>query len=195
MDQGNLPYAKTSGGVSNVSFSFRGNDPVREAIHTVFLYHAIKAGLSMGIVNAGQLGVYDELDPALRDKVEDVVMNRRAGAGEALVEFAQSVKGQAKESAQDLAWRAWPVEERLSHALVKGITEFVVADTEEVRAKLEAEGKPPLAVIEGPLMAGMNVVGDLFGAGKMFLPQVVKSARVMKQALSLIHISEPTRPY
>ncbi|WEN43736.1 Methionine synthase [Thauera sp. GDN1] len=180
----NLPYAKTSGGVSNVSFSFRGNDPVREAIHTVFLYHAIKAGLSMGIVNAGQLGVYDELDPALRDKVEDVVMNRRPGAGEALVEMAQTVKGQAKESAQDLAWREWPVEERLSHALVKGITEFVVADTEEVRARLEAEGKPPLAVIEGPLMAGMNVVGDLFGAGKMFLPQVVKSARVMKQAVA-----------
>ena len=180
----NLPYAKTSGGVSNVSFSFRGNDPVREAIHTVFLYHAIKAGLSMGIVNAGQLGVYDELDPVLRDKVEDVVMNRKPGAGEALVEIAQSVKGQAKESAQDLAWRAWSVEERLSHALVKGITEFVVADTEEVRARLEAEGKPPLAVIEGPLMAGMNVVGDLFGAGKMFLPQVVKSARVMKQAVA-----------
>ena len=180
----NLPYAKTSGGVSNVSFSFRGNDPVREAIHTVFLYHAIKAGLSMGIVNAGQLGVYDELDPALRDKAEDVVMNRRPGAGEALVEMAQSVKGQAKESVQDLAWRAWSVEERLSHALVKGITEFVVADTEEVRAKLEAEGKPPLAVIEGPLMAGMSVVGDLFGAGKMFLPQVVKSARVMKQAVA-----------
>ncbi|MER2552203.1 MAG: methionine synthase, partial [Thauera sp.] len=180
----NLPYAKTSGGVSNVSFSFRGNDPVREAIHTVFLYHAIKAGLSMGIVNAGQLGVYDELDPVLREKVEDVVMNRRPGAGEALVEIAQSVKGQAKESAQDLAWRAWPVEERLSHALVKGITEFVVADTEEVRARLEAAGKPPLAVIEGPLMAGMSVVGDLFGAGKMFLPQVVKSARVMKQAVA-----------
>ncbi|HHW64924.1 MAG TPA: methionine synthase, partial [Rhodocyclaceae bacterium] len=180
----NLPYAKTSGGVSNVSFSFRGNDPVREAIHTVFLYHAIKAGLSMGIVNAGQLGVYDELDPVLRDKVEDVVMNRKPGAGEALVELAQTVKGQARESTQDLAWRAWSVEERLSHALVKGITEFVVADTEEVRAKLEAEGKPPLAVIEGPLMAGMSVVGDLFGAGKMFLPQVVKSARVMKQAVA-----------
>ncbi|MBS0512414.1 MAG: methionine synthase [Proteobacteria bacterium] len=180
----NLPWAKTSGGVSNVSFSFRGNDPVREAIHTVFLYHAIKAGLSMGIVNAGQLGVYDELAPELRDKVEDVVMNRKPGAGEALVEFAQTVKGQAKESAQDLAWREWPVEQRLSHALVKGITEFVVADTEEVRARLEAEGRPPLAVIEGPLMAGMNVVGDLFGAGKMFLPQVVKSARVMKQAVA-----------
>ncbi|HQZ01801.1 MAG TPA: methionine synthase [Thauera sp.] len=180
----NLPYTKTSGGVSNVSFSFRGNDPVREAIHTVFLYHAVKAGLSMGIVNAGQLGVYDGLAADLRDKVEDVVLNRKPGAGEALVEVAQSVKGQAKESAQDLAWREWAVEERLSHALVKGITEFVVGDTEEVRAKLEAAGRPPLAVIEGPLMAGMNVVGDLFGAGKMFLPQVVKSARVMKQAVA-----------
>ncbi|HNH14629.1 MAG TPA: methionine synthase, partial [Rhodocyclaceae bacterium] len=173
-----LPHAKTSGGVSNVSFSFRGNDPVREAIHTVFLYHAVKNGLTMGIVNAGQLGVYDDLDAVLRQKVEDVVLNRHAGAGEALVEFAQTVKGQAKEQAQDLAWRDWPVEQRLSHALVKGITEFVVADTEEVRARLEADGKPPLAVIEGPLMAGMDVVGDLFGAGKMFLPQVVKSARV-----------------
>ncbi|WP_018988487.1 methionine synthase [Aromatoleum toluclasticum] len=185
----NLPYAKTSGGVSNVSFSFRGNDPVREAIHTVFLYHAIKAGLSMGIVNAGMLGVYDDLEPALREKVEDVVLNRAVstpgGAGEALVEFAQSVKeGKAKNTGPDLAWREWAVEERLSHALVKGITEFVVGDTEEVRAKLEAAGKPPLAVIEGPLMAGMNVVGDLFGAGKMFLPQVVKSARVMKQAVA-----------
>jgi 5-methyltetrahydrofolate--homocysteine methyltransferase len=180
----NLPHAKTSGGVSNVSFSFRGNDAVREAIHTVFLYHAVKNGLTMGIVNAGQLGVYDDLDPGLREKVEDVVLNRNPGAGEALVEFAQTVKGQAKEQAVDLAWREWPVEQRLSHALVKGITEFVVADTEEVRAKLTAEGKPPLAVIEGPLMAGMNVVGDLFGAGKMFLPQVVKSARVMKQAVA-----------
>ena len=179
-----LPHAKTSGGVSNVSFSFRGNDPVREAIHTVFLYHAVKNGLTMGIVNACQLGVYDDLDAVLRQKVEDVVLNRHAGAGEALVEFAQTVKGQAKEQAQDLAWRDWPVEQRLSHALVKGITEFVVADTEEVRARLEADGKPPLAVIEGPLMAGMDVVGDLFGAGKMFLPQVVKSARVMKQAVA-----------
>ncbi len=179
-----LPHAKTSGGVSNVSFSFRGNDPVREAIHTVFLYHACRAGLTMGIVNAGQLGVYDDLDPALRETVEDVVLNRRPGAGEALVEIAQSVKGKAKDSGPDLAWREWPVEQRLSHALVKGITDFVVADTEEVRAKLEAEGKPPLAVIEGPLMEGMNVVGDLFGAGKMFLPQVVKSARVMKQAVA-----------
>jgi 5-methyltetrahydrofolate--homocysteine methyltransferase len=180
----NLPYAKTSGGVSNVSFSFRGNDPVREAIHTVFLYHAIRNGLSMGIVNAGQLGVYEDIPQPLRDKVEDVVLNRHAGAGDALVEFAITVKGQAKESTQDLAWREWPVDKRLEHALVKGITEFVVEDTEEVRARLEAEGKPPLAVIEGPLMAGMNHVGDLFGAGKMFLPQVVKSARVMKQAVA-----------
>jgi 5-methyltetrahydrofolate--homocysteine methyltransferase len=179
-----LPHAKVSGGVSNVSFSFRGNDPVREAIHTVFLYHAIRAGLSMGIVNAGMLGVYDDLAPALREKVEDVVLNRKPGAGEALVEIAQSVKGQTKDSGPDLSWREQPVEARLSHALVKGITDFVVADTEEVRAKLEAEGKPPLAVIEGPLMAGMSVVGDLFGAGKMFLPQVVKSARVMKQAVA-----------
>ncbi|WP_374263195.1 methionine synthase [Zoogloea sp.] len=181
----NLPYAKVSGGVSNVSFSFRGNDPVREAIHTVFLYHAIKAGMSMGIVNAGMLGVYDDLAPELRAKVEDVVLNRHPGAGEALVEFAQTVKeGKAKDAGPDLSWREQPVEARLSHALVKGITDFVVADTEEVRAKLAAEGKPPLAVIEGPLMAGMNVVGDLFGAGKMFLPQVVKSARVMKQAVA-----------
>ena len=179
-----LPHAKTSGGISNVSFAFRGNEPVRAAIHTVFLYHAIRAGLTMGIVNPGQLGVYDELDPALREKVEDVVLNRKPGAGEALVEFAQSVKGQAKEQTQDLAWRAWPVEKRLEHALVKGITDFVVADTEECRAAFAAQGKPPLAVIEGPLMAGMSVVGDLFGAGKMFLPQVVKSARVMKQAVA-----------
>ncbi|MCX7897796.1 MAG: methionine synthase [Rhodocyclaceae bacterium] len=180
----NLPYAKTSGGISNVSFSFRGNDTVREAIHTVFLYHAIRAGLTMGIVNAGQLGVYDELDPVLREKVEDVVLNRRPGAGEALIEFAQTIKGQAREQKEDLAWRAWPVEKRLEYALVKGIAEFVVEDTEECRRAFAAEGKPPLAVIEGPLMAGMNVVGDLFGAGKMFLPQVVKSARVMKQAVA-----------
>jgi 5-methyltetrahydrofolate--homocysteine methyltransferase len=184
-----LPYAKTSGGVSNVSFSFRGNEPVREAIHTVFLTHAIRAGLTMGIVNAGQLGIYDELDPALRAKVEDVVLNRAvdnpAGAGEALVEFAQTVKeGKAKDSGPDLSWREQPVEARLAHALVKGITDFVVADTEECRAALAVAGQPPLAVIEGPLMAGMNVVGDLFGAGKMFLPQVVKSARVMKQAVA-----------
>jgi 5-methyltetrahydrofolate--homocysteine methyltransferase len=180
----NLPGAHVSGGISNVSFSFRGNDAVREAIHTVFLYHAIKAGLTMGIVNAGQLGVYDELDAVLREKVEDVVLNRHSGAGDALVEFAQTVKGQAKEQAQDLAWREWPVEKRLEHALVRGETEFVVADTEECRAALEASGKPPLAVIEGPLMAGMNTVGDLFGEGRMFLPQVVKSARVMKLAVA-----------
>jgi len=181
----NLPFAQISGGVSNVSFSFRGNDPVREAIHTVFLYHAVKAGLSMGIVNAGMLGVYDDLDPALRDKVEDVVLNRNPEAGEALVDFALTVKeGKAKGSGPDLSWREQSVEARLSHALVKGITDYVVADTEECRAALEAAGQPPLAVIEGPLMSGMNVVGDLFGAGKMFLPQVVKSARVMKQAVA-----------
>lgn len=182
----NLPYAGISGGVSNVSFSFRGNDSVREAIHTVFLYHAIQAGMTMGIVNAGMLGVYDDLEPQLRQKVEDVVLNRSPGAGEALVEFAQTVKeGKAREGmGPDLSWRELPVEKRLEHALIKGIVDYVVADTEEVRAKLEAEGKPPLFVIEGPLMNGMNVVGDLFGAGKMFLPQVVKSARVMKQAVA-----------
>jgi 5-methyltetrahydrofolate--homocysteine methyltransferase len=180
-----LPHAHISGGVSNVSFSFRGNDAVREAIHTVFLYHAIQAGMTMGIVNAGMLGVYDDLEPVLRQKVEDVVLNRNPGAGEALVDFAQTVKeGKAKDSGPDLSWRENTVEKRLEHALIKGITDFVVADTEEVRAKLEAAGKPPLAVIEGPLMAGMNHVGDLFGAGKMFLPQVVKSARVMKQAVA-----------
>jgi 5-methyltetrahydrofolate--homocysteine methyltransferase len=181
----NLPGAQISGGVSNVSFSFRGNDAVREAIHTVFLYHAVKAGLSMGIVNAGMLGVYDELDPVLRAKVEEVVLNRRPDAGEALVEFAQTVReGKARDSGPDLSWRELPVEERLTHALVKGMTDFVVADTEECRAALATAGKPPLSVIEGPLMNGMNVVGDLFGAGKMFLPQVVKSARVMKQAVA-----------
>ena len=181
----NLPYAQISGGVSNVSFSFRGNDPVREAIHTVFLYHAVKAGLSMGIVNAGMVGIYDDLDPALREKVEAVVLNTSPDAGEKLVEFAQTVKeGRAKDAGPDLSWRELSVEARLSHALVKGITDFVVSDTEECRAALAAAGKPPLSVIEGPLMGGMNVVGDLFGAGKMFLPQVVKSARVMKQAVA-----------
>ncbi|NJD26573.1 MAG: methionine synthase [Betaproteobacteria bacterium] len=181
----NLPHAHISGGVSNVSFSFRGNDPVREAIHTVFLYHAIQNGMTMGIVNAGMLGVYDDLEPNLRAKVEDVVLNKHPGAGDALVEFAQTVKeGKSKDSGPDLSWREQSVEKRLEHALIKGITDFVVADTEEVRAQLEAAGKPPLAVIEGPLMAGMNHVGDLFGAGKMFLPQVVKSARVMKQAVA-----------
>jgi 5-methyltetrahydrofolate--homocysteine methyltransferase len=184
----NLPLARTSGGVSNVSFSFRGNDAMREAIHTVFLYHAVRAGLTMGIVNAGQLGVYDDLPAELREAVEDVVLNRTvaggANPGDALIELATRVKGQAKEQAVDLAWRAWPVDKRLEHAMVKGITDFVVADTEECRAALTAEGRPPLAVIEGPLMNGMNVVGDLFGAGRMFLPQVVKSARVMKQAVA-----------
>ena len=180
----NLPHAHSSGGVSNVSFSFRGNEPVREAIHTVFLYHAVKAGLTMGIVNAGQLGVYDDLAPELRTAVEDVVLNRKPGAGDVLIELATRVKGAAKEQVVDLAWRQWPVEKRLEHAMVKGITEYVVADTEECRAGLAAAGKPPLSVIEGPLMNGMNTVGDLFGAGKMFLPQVVKSARVMKQAVA-----------
>ena len=179
-----LPGAKVSGGVSNVSFSFRGNDPVREAIHTVFLYHAIRAGLDMGIVNAGMVGVYDELEPALRERVEDVVLNRRPDAGERLVEIAETAKGMAKDDSAKLAWRAAPVEERLSHALVHGITEFITADTEEVWRTIEARGGRPLHVIEGPLMAGMNIVGDLFGQGKMFLPQVVKSARVMKQAVA-----------
>ena len=175
-----LPHAKVSGGVSNVSFSFRGNEPVREAIHTVFLYHAIRAGMSMGIVNAGQLGVYDEIPPELRERVEDVVLNRRPDATERLVTFAETVKSQGKVSTEDLAWRAATVEERLSHALVRGITTFIVEDTEEARQKFAR----PIQVIEGPLMDGMNVVGDLFGAGKMFLPQVVKSARVMKQAVA-----------
>jgi 5-methyltetrahydrofolate--homocysteine methyltransferase len=175
-----LPHAKVSGGVSNVSFSFRGNDPVREAIHTVFLYHAIKAGMTMGIVNAGQLGVYDEIPAELRERVEDVVLNRRPDATERLVAFAETVKAQGKAVVEDLAWRAAPVEERLSHALVRGITTWIVEDTEEARRKYAR----PIQVIEGPLMAGMNVVGDLFGAGKMFLPQVVKSARVMKQAVA-----------
>jgi 5-methyltetrahydrofolate--homocysteine methyltransferase len=168
-----------SGGISNVSFSFRGNEPVREAIHTVFLYHAIRAGLTMGIVNAGQLGVYDELDPELRERVEDVVQNRRPDATERLVTFAESVKAQGKAVVEDLAWRAGTVEERLTHALVKGITTHIIEDTEEARRKYAR----PIQVIEGPLMDGMNVVGDLFGAGRMFLPQVVKSARVMKQAV------------
>ncbi|MDH4051482.1 MAG: methionine synthase [Rubrivivax sp.] len=179
-----LPGAKVSGGVSNVSFSFRGNDPVREAIHTVFLYHAIRAGLDMGIVNAGMVGVYDELEPVLRERVEDVVLNRRADAGERLIEVAETAKGLAKDDTARLAWRAGTVNERLSHALVHGITEFITEDTEQAWQAVQAEGGRPLHVIEGPLMAGMNVVGDLFGQGKMFLPQVVKSARVMKQAVA-----------
>ena len=179
-----LPGAKVSGGVSNVSFSFRGNEPVREAIHTVFLYHAIQAGMDMGIVNAGMVGVYDELEPTLRERVEDVVLNRRPDAGERLVEIAESAKGAAKDDTQKNAWRALPVRERLSHALVRGITEHITDDTEEMWREIERDGGRPLNVIEGPLMDGMNVVGDLFGQGKMFLPQVVKSARVMKQAVA-----------
>ncbi|MGB8410163.1 MAG: methionine synthase [Gallionella sp.] len=180
-----LPYAKVSGGVSNVSFSFRGNDAVREAIHTVFLYHAIKAGMTMGIVNAGQLGVYEEIPRNLRDAVEDVVLNRspqgqKESPGEKLVAMAESVKTGAKTQVEDLQWRNGTVQERLTHALVRGITDYIVEDTEEARL----QAKFPVEVIEGPLMAGMNVVGVLFGAGKMFLPQVVKSARVMKQAVA-----------
>ena len=179
-----LPGAKVSGGVSNVSFSFRGNEPVREAIHTVFLYHAIRAGMDMGIVNAGMIGVYDDLDAALRERVEDVVLNRRTDATERLLEVAEQVKGAAKDESTQLAWRQAGVDERLSHALVHGINEFIVEDTEACWQRIRAEGGRPLHVIEGPLMAGMNVVGDLFGQGKMFLPQVVKSARVMKQAVA-----------
>jgi 5-methyltetrahydrofolate--homocysteine methyltransferase len=180
----NLPYAKISGGVSNVSFSFRGNDPVREAIHTVFLYHAIQAGMDMGIVNAGQLGVYADLDPELRERVEDVVLNRRDDSTDRLLEIADKFKTGAAKKEENLEWRNQPVEKRLAHALVHGITNFIVEDTEEVRAKIAAAGGRPINVIEGPLMDGMNIVGDLFGQGKMFLPQVVKSARVMKQAVA-----------
>lgn len=177
----NLPHALTSGGVSNVSFSFRGNNPVRETIHSVFLYHAIRAGLTMGIVNAGQLVIYEDIPLDLRERVEDVVLNRRADATERLLEVADKYKGDGTQKVEeDLAWRSWPVVKRLEHALVKGITTFIVEDTELARQ----EASHPIEVIEGPLMAGMNVVGDLFGAGKMFLPQVVKSARVMKQAVA-----------
>ena len=181
-----LPHVHISGGVSNLSFSFRGNEPVREAMHAVFLYHAIQRGMDMGIVNAGQLAVYDTIEPDLREACEDVVNNRPLKAGrtatERLLEIAERFKGAAGKEAKerDLAWREWPVEKRISHALVNGITEFIDADTDEARRAAER----PLHVIEGPLMAGMNVVGDLFGAGKMFLPQVVKSARVMKQAVA-----------
>lgn len=177
-----MPLAKVSGGVSNVSFSFRGNDPVREAIHAVFLYHAIKAGMDMGIVNAGQLIVYDEIEPALRELCEDVILNRRLDSTERLVTFAETVKAKGKAEVKDEAWRSASVEERLKHALVNGITDYIDADTEEARQKYPA----PLDVIEGPLMAGMDVVGDLFGSGKMFLPQVVKSARVMKKSVAIL---------
>jgi 5-methyltetrahydrofolate--homocysteine methyltransferase len=194
----NLPGAKVSGGVSNVSFSFRGNDPVREAIHTVFLYHAIQAGMDMGIVNAGMVGVYDDLEPALRERVEDVVLNRtpaykpgepQLSAGERLIEIAETAKSGAKDDSKKLEWRGTPetpvpVAQRLSYSLVHGITDFIQDDTEEAYRDILAKGGRPLHVIEGPLMDGMNVVGDLFGQGKMFLPQVVKSARVMKSAVA-----------
>jgi 5-methyltetrahydrofolate--homocysteine methyltransferase len=179
-----LPHVHISGGVSNLSFAFRGNEPVREAMHSVFLFHAIKAGMDMGIVNASQLAVYDEIDPELRELCEDVVLNRRSDATERLLDAAPRFKGDGSGAVKvaDLEWRSWPVAKRLEHALVNGINEFVERDTEEARLQVER----PLHVIEGPLMAGMNVVGDLFGAGKMFLPQVVKSARVMKQAVAYL---------
>ncbi|AZG06565.1 methionine synthase [Pigmentiphaga sp. H8] len=191
----NLPHAKVSGGISNVSFSFRGNEPMREAIHTVFLYHAIREGLTMGIVNAGQLGVYADLDPVLRDLVEDVVLDRAEPLGrkdpddersstERLVQFADTIKGSGARKEEDLAWRSLPYGERLTHSLVHGINAYIVEDTEEARQAVDARGGRTIEVIEGPLMDGMNVVGDLFGSGKMFLPQVVKSARVMKQAVA-----------
>ncbi|MEA2920200.1 MAG: 5-methyltetrahydrofolate--homocysteine methyltransferase, partial [Bradyrhizobium sp.] len=179
----NLPHAHISGGVSNLSFSFRGNEPVREAMHSVFLYHAIHAGMDMGIVNAGQMIVYDDIDPELRQTCEDVILNRDPGASERLLQLAEKFRGKEKQTReQDLAWREWPVDKRLSHALVHGITEYIEVDTEDARKVAER----PLNVIEGPLMAGMNIVGDLFGDGKMFLPQVVKSARVMKQAVAYL---------
>ncbi|MCI0734335.1 MAG: methionine synthase, partial [Methylococcaceae bacterium] len=179
-----LPHALVSGGVSNVSFSFRGNDPVRETIHAVFLYHAIRAGMDMGIVNAGQLAIYDDVPAELRERVEDVVLNRREDATERLLEVAESYRGDGSggEKKKDLEWRRWPVGKRLEHALVEGIADFIEEDTEEARQA----AKRPLEVIEGPLMDGMNVVGDLFGDGKMFLPQVVKSARVMKKAVAYL---------
>src|SRR5690606_12120617 len=179
----NLPHARVSGGISNISFSFRGNNPVREAMHSAFLFHAIRAGLDMGIVNAGMLQVYEEIEPTLKELVEDVLLNRRPDATERLVAHADAIKGEGgakKSAAEEQAWRALPVEERLSHALVKGIMDYVEVDTEEARLKYAR----PIEVIEGPLMDGMNVVGDLFGAGQMFLPQVVKSARVMKKAVA-----------
>jgi 5-methyltetrahydrofolate--homocysteine methyltransferase len=179
------PLVKISGGVSNLSFSFRGNEPVREAMHSVFLFYAIRAGMDMGIVNAGQLVVYDEIEPALRELCEDVILNKNNDNNEAtekLIVFAETVKGKDKEEKKDEAWRGTSVEERLKHALINGITEHIEGDTEEARLKYPK----PLDVIEGPLMAGMNVVGDLFGSGKMFLPQVVKSARVMKKSVAVL---------
>ena len=183
----NLPGALVSGGVSNVSFSFRGNNAVREAIHSVFLFHAIAAGMDMGIVNAGALAVYDDIDARLRERIEDVVLNRRGDAAERLLEIATEFAGDGmKQQGADDAWRELPVDERITHALVKGIDTYAETDTEELRALIEGRGGAPIEVIEGPLMAGMNVVGDLFGAGKMFLPQVVKSARVMKKAVAYL---------
>jgi 5-methyltetrahydrofolate--homocysteine methyltransferase len=181
----NLPHAKVSGGVSNISFSFRGNEPVRRAMHTAFLYHAIKAGMDMGIVNAGQIDVYDEIPKELLERCEDVLLNRRDDATERLVDYAERIKAEGGGKAldkEDAAWRSEPVAARLKHALIKGITEFIDEDTEEARQNYAK----PLEVIEGPLMEGMNVVGDLFGEGKMFLPQVVKSARVMKKAVAYL---------
>ena len=175
-----LPNVLVSGGVSNVSFSFRGNDPVREAIHAVFLYHAIEAGMDMGIVNAGQLPIFSDIPPDLLERVEDLVLDRRPDATDRLLSIADSVRGRAAAEVADLAWRNAPVHERLAHALVEGIADYVVEDTEEARRQAER----PIHVIEGPLMDGMNIVGDLFGSGKMFLPQVVKSARVMKKAVA-----------
>ena len=176
------PGVRTSGGISNLSFSFRGNDVVREAMHAVFLYHAIRAGLDMGIVNAGQLAVYEDIEPELLERVEDVIFNRRPDATERLVEIAERVRGEGTRRELDLSWREAPVGKRLEHALVHGIVDFVEADTEEARA----QSQRPLDVIEGPLMDGMRVVGDLFGSGRMFLPQVVKSARVMKRAVAYL---------
>src|SRR5207244_11178638 len=178
----NLPGVRVSGGVSNISFSFRGNNTVREAMHAAFLFHAIRAGLDMGIVNAGQLAVYEEIEPELRERVEDVLLNRRDDATERLIDFAERVKAKDQAPIKDEVWRAESVEERLKHALVKGIVDYIDIDTEEARQKC----KRPLDVIEGPLMAGMSVVGDLFGSGKMLLPQVVKSARVMKKAVAYL---------
>jgi 5-methyltetrahydrofolate--homocysteine methyltransferase len=180
-----LPHALISGGVSNVSFSFRGNDPVREAIHAVFLYYAIRNGMDMGIVNAGQLAIYDDLPAELRDAVEDVILNRRDDATERMLDLAEKYRGSKSDEAanvQQAEWRSWDVRKRLEYSLVKGITEFIEQDTEEARQ----QSTRPIEVIEGPLMDGMNVVGDLFGEGKMFLPQVVKSARVMKQAVAYL---------
>ena len=191
----NLPYAKVSGGVSNVSFSLRGNNPAREAIHTVFLYHAIAAGMTMGIVNAGMIGVYDEIPENLRERVEDVVLNRRPDATDRLLDVAHEFQSGAKKESDQLKWREEPVEKRLTYAFVHGLTDFITEDTAEALQQVTERGGEPIEVIEGPLMAGMNAVGDLFGQGKMFLPQVVKSARVMKQAVAYLvpHIEEHKR--